>query len=103
MKLADFKWITKHNGHDRTERAGGQIVLDFGKYHLSIIDDGYGREDNLFEIGAFEAKDGVALGMTELPGITTEGDTVQGHLTEADVDAIIMKLYTITGTQPRQV
>ena len=103
MKLADFKWMSKRDGRDRTENFGGQIVLDFGKYHLSIIDDGYGREDNLFEIGAFEAKDGVALSMTELPGITAEGDTVKGYLTESDVDAIIKKLYAITGTEPKQI
>lgn len=103
MKLADFKWMTKHEGLDRTEYAGRQIVLDFGKYHLSIIDDGYGRDDNLLEIGAFDAKDGVALGMVELPGITADGDTVRGYLTEADVDAIIKKLITITGTEPIQV
>ena len=103
MKLTDFKWMSKRNGRDRTEHAGRQIVLDFGKYHLSIIDDGYGREDNLLEIGAFNAKDGVALDMTELPGITAEGDTVQGHLTEAEVNAIIMKLYTVTGKEPEQV
>ena len=103
MKLADFKWMTKHNGRDRTENFGGQIVLDFGKYHLSIIDDGYGRERNLYEIGLFDANDGVASSMTELPGITDEGDTVRGHLTESDVDAIIVKLYTITSTEPTQV
>ena len=103
MRLADFKWMSNRGGRDRTEYVGGQIVLDFGKYHLSIIDDGYGREDNLFEIGAFEAKDGVALSMTELPGITAEGDTVQGHLTEADVDAIIKKMYFLTGKNPRQI
>ena len=103
MKLADFKWMSKHDGRDRTENVGGQIVLDFGEYHLSIIDDGYGREDNLLEIGAFDASDGVATGMTELPGITEKGDSVRGYLTEADVDAIIKKLITITGTTPRQV
>jgi hypothetical protein len=103
MKLANFKWMSKRAGRDRTENVGGQIILDFGKYHLSIIDDGYGQEDNLFEIGAFNAKDGVALDMVELPGITAEGDTVQGRLTEADVDAIIMKLYSLTGKEPEQV
>ena len=102
MRLADFKWMTKHKSIV-TENAAGQIVLDFGKYHLSIIDDGYGQDNNLLEIGAFNAKDGVALDMVELPGITAEGDTVQGHLTEADVDAIIKKLITITGITPRQV
>ena len=57
----------------------------------------------MLEIGLFSASDGVASGMTELPGITNEDDTVRGYLTEAEVDAIIMKLYTITGTEPTQV
>ena len=103
MKLADFKWMSKYEGRDLTENCGRQIVLDFGKYHLSIIDDGYGSDRNLLEIGTFSACDGVASDMIELPGITEEGDTVRGHLTEADVDAIITKLYTITGKEPTQV
>ena len=104
MKLKNFKWITKESHRNiRTEAAGRQIVLDFGKYHLSVIDDGYGSDSNLLEIGVFSACDGVARDMTELPGITEEGDSVKGNLTEADVDAIIVKLYTITGTEPRQV
>ena len=102
MKLDDFKWMTKYNGV-RTSAVGGQIVLDFGKYQLSIIDDGYGRDDYLYEIGAFAAKDGVATDMVELPGITAEGDTVKGHLTKKDVDLIIKKLYTITTKRPIQV
>jgi hypothetical protein len=103
MKLADFKWMTKQQHKRLVTEAGGQIVLDFSKYHLSIIDDGYGSDKGLYEIAAFDACDGVARSMTELPGITAEGDTVQGHLTEVDIDAIILKLYTITGTEPRQV
>jgi len=102
MKLQNFRWLAKQPS-TRTEDAGGQIVLDFSKYHLSIIDDGDGREKNLYEIGVFAASDGVASDMTSLPGITAEGDTVRGHLTESDVDAIIVKLYTITGTEPTQV
>ena len=103
MKLSDFQWMTKPQHKSRVTEAGGQIVLDFGKYHLSIIDDGYGSDKGLLEIAAFDACDGVASGMTELPGITAEGDTVQGYLTESDVDAIIKKMYTLTGTTPRQV
>lgn len=104
MQLSDFQWQTKpRSRHDPTENAGRQIVLDFGKYHLSIIDDGYGREDHLLEIGLFAAKDGVGLNMVALPGITDEGDTVRGYLTEADVDAIIKKLYSITLVEPTQV
>jgi len=103
MKLADFKWMTKQQQKSRVTEAGGQIVLDFGKYHLSIIDDGYGSDRGLYEIAAFDACDGVATNMTVLPGVTAEGDTVQGYLTESDVDAIITKLFYATGNQPQQL
>ena len=103
MKLANFKWMTKQQHKSRVTEAGGQIVLDFGKYHLSIIDDGYGSDEGLYEIAVFDACDGVATDMTELPGITAEGDTVKGYLTESDVDAIIKKMYTITKKEPVQV
>ena len=103
MKLANFTWLTKQHQKSFATEAGGQIILDFGKYHLSIIDDGYGSDKGLYEIAAFDACDGVAGGLTELPGITAEGDTVKGWLTESDVDGIIMKLYTATGKEPRQV
>lgn len=99
MKLADFKWMTKQqHQHIRTEHAGRQIVLNFGNYELSIIDDGYGRDQGLLEICTFKDGD-----MTSMPGITAEGDTVKGYLTEADVDAIIKKMYSITGKEPTQV
>ena len=98
MKLKNFQLLRKERG-----TRGRQAVLDFGNYHLSIIDDGYGSEQGLYEIGVFNACDGVARGMTELPGITEEGDSVKGNLTEAEIDAIIKKMFTITGTEPRQV
>ena len=98
MKFTDFKMLRKERSSN-----GSQAVLDFGKYHLSIINDGFGSDQGLYEIGVFAATDGVASGLTELPGITVEGDTVKGNLTEADIDAIIVKLYAITGTEPRQV
>ena len=98
MKLKNFQLLRKERG-----TGGRQAVLDFGNYHLSIIDDGYGSEQGLYEIGVFNACDGVARGMTELPGITEEGDSVKGNLTEAEIDAIIKKMFTITGTEPRQV
>ena len=98
MKLADFKWMTKQQHKRLVGEAGGQIILNFGNYELSIIDDGYGGKQGLYEIGVF--KDG---GMKELPGITAYGDSVKGYLTETDVDAIIKKMYTLTGTTPRQI
>jgi hypothetical protein len=39
----------------------------------------------------------------ELPGITNDGDTVKGYLTIDAVDAIINKMFTITGTEGKQI
>ena len=99
MKLADFELL-------ETETPKGvQAILDFGKYHLSIVQSefSYGGTQGRYEIGAFAASDGVASDMVELPGITNSGDTVKGWLTESDVDAIISKMYFLTGTKPRQI
>jgi hypothetical protein len=98
LELKSFEMLRKERGTD-----GRQAVLDFGDYHLSIINDGYGCEQGLYEIGVFAAADGVASGLTELPGITEDGDSVKGHLTEADVDIIIKKMYLLTGKSPVQV
>ena len=38
-----------------------------------------------------------------MPGITAEGDTVKGFLTEEDVNGILKKMYLITGKMPEQV
>jgi len=99
MKLADFQFMPKGT----TGILGNQVILDFGKYHLSVIDDGYGSWDGLYEIAVFNADGGVASNFVRLPGITADDDDVLGHLTESAVDAIIMKLYTITGVNPVQV
>ena len=94
MKLKDFQLL------ETDVPKGVQAVLDFGKYELSIINNeaSYGNKQGLYEIAVF--KDGE---QKEMPGITNEGDTVKGWLTESDVDAIIVKLYTVTGTTPRQI
>lgn len=99
MKLSDFKML-------KTESPDGvQAVLDFGKYHLSIVksDFSYGGTQGKYEIGVFAANDGVATSMVELPGITNEGDSVKGWLTEKDVDSVLKKMYLITGKIPVQV
>jgi|TARA_R110001606_G_scaffold90835_2_gene203009 hypothetical protein len=76
-----------------------QILLNFGeKYSLSIINNGHGKAEGLYEIGMFSK--GV---MTEMPGITIEGDTVRGFLTEDEVDIIIKKLVTVSRHDPVQV
>jgi hypothetical protein len=97
MQLADFTMIQKD-----TFRKGNQAVLDFGNYHLSVIDDGMGKDASLYEVAAFNSNNGVASDFVELPGITNE-QGVRGYLTENEVDAIITKMYSITGRLPIQI
>jgi hypothetical protein len=97
MQLADFTMIQKD-----TFRKGNQAVLDFGNYHLSVIDDGMGKNASLYEVATFKSNDGLASDFVELPRITDEHG-VRGYLTETDVDAIIKKMYSITGRLPIQI
>ena len=94
MKLSDFKLM------ETIAPKGVQVVLDFDSYELSIVQNemSYGGRQGKYEIAVF--KDAV---QTELPGVTNEGDTIKGWLTEKDVDSIIKKLYLITGKQPVQI
>jgi len=95
MKLSDFEMM------ETTSPNGVQVILRFGdKYDLSIVcnEMSYGNKQGLYEIAVFEDMDQV-----ELPGITEDGDTVKGWLTESDVDAIITKLFYATGNQPQQL
>lgn len=80
------------------EQEGYQWLLQFGdQYRLSIINHkGSHGYPNLYEIGVFSDCDT----MTSLPGITNEDDTVKGFLTPNQVDAIIIKMITITDQQP---
>tara|TARA_R110002074_G_C12302265_1_gene645179 strand:+ start:441 stop:716 length:276 start_codon:yes stop_codon:yes gene_type:complete len=76
MKFADIKF-------NKTEMPNGiQSLLKFGDYELSIVksDFSYGGSQGLYEIAVFKDNDQV-----ELPGITADGDTVKGFLTETDV------------------
>ena len=79
---------------------GVQAIVDFGKYELSIIQNemSYGGNQGLYEISVFNGGEQV-----ELPGITNDGDTVKGYLTIDAVDAIINKMFTITGTEGKQI
>ena len=79
---------------------GIQLVLDFEKYNLSIVqhDGSYGGTQGLFEIMVSDASGGI-----ELPGITEPGDTVKGFLTLEEVSIICKKLTSITGYDPVKV
>ena len=96
MKLANLDM------KQTTSPKGVRALVDFGKYELSIIcnEGSYGGKNGgtLYEIGVFKGN-----GMVELPGITEPGDTVKGFLTESEVNAILTKMYTITGKQGVQI
>ena len=94
MKLKDFQLL------ETDVPKGVQAIVNFGKYELSIVNNeaSYGNKQGLYEIAVF--KDGE---QTELPGITQTGDTVKGFLTNEDVDAILTKMYTITGKEAKQI
>lgn len=90
MKFQDIKF------NDTKMPKGIQSIIDFGKYDLSIVksDFSYGGKQGLYEIAVFDGKEQV-----ELPGITEEGDTVKGFLTEENVMGIIVKMQSITGVE----
>lgn len=94
MKLADCKLI------ESDIPKGVQAIINFGLYELSIIknESSYGGKKGLYEIGVFKGNQ-----MVEMPGVTVPGDTVKGYLTESEVDAILLKMYTITGKEGKQI
>lgn len=83
---------------EKTQHPNGiQALVEFGPYELSVIqsDISYGGKSGLYEIGVFFGGE-----LTELPGITVEGDCVNGYLTKSAVTAIMQKLYLITAKNP---
>ena len=79
---------------------GIQAILEFGRDHeLSIVKNemSYGGKSGLYEIAVYSETHNDQI---EMPGITEEGDTVKGFLTEQEVLAIIKKMYLITGVEP---
>ena len=79
---------------------GIQALMKFKDYELSIVKNkvSYGGSQGLYEIAVFKGNDQV-----ELPGITEEGDTVKGFLTEGDVMGIIKKMHLVSGADPEAV
>ena len=80
---------------------GIQALVKFGKdYELSIVKNtsSYGNAQGLYEIAVFKGDEQV-----ELPGITQQGDTVKGFLSEDAVIGIIKKMHLVTGADPEVV
>ena len=101
MRFKDIKMLDQGKPHTN----GKQAIIDFGKYKLSIIcnDMSYGGKSGMYEIGVFKDWNTDNEQLCELPGITDEGDTVKGYLTESGVDAILQKMYVITAKEPIQI
>ena len=81
MKFSDLKF------NDFLDGVSARVT--FGDYDLSVVQHSgsYGGYKGLYEIGGFKGD-----GMIELAGITAEGDTVKGWLTEKDVTEIMDKM-----------
>ena len=94
MKFKDIKF----NSQDLPQ--GIQALLKFGAYELSIVksDFSYGGKQGLYEIAVFKGN-----GQVELPGITEQGDTVKGFLSEDEVEGIIKKMHLVSGADPETI
>lgn len=92
--LRNHPLVWKDNGH-----GGKHILMQFGPdIQMSIIDDGYGKEKGLYEIGVFHKGE-----MKPIYGITDKGSSVQGFLTEDAVHAKIKKLGGMVRYEPVQI
>ena len=94
MKFKDIKFNSQYLPQ------GIQALLKFGAYELSIVksDFSYGGKQGLYEIAVFKGN-----GQVELPGITEQGDTVKGFLSEDEVEGIIKKMHLVSGADPEQI
>jgi len=94
MKFSDIKFESFLDGVSAR--------INFGHLTLSVVkhSGSYGNKQGLYEIGMFDEDNKT---MIEVPGITVEGDTVKGFLSEQDVTDIIKQLQQKTGTNPVMV
>ena len=85
---------------------GQQVVLQFGEYgyQCSIINDGYGGQEGLFEIGMFVYdEESAKFDMAPLPGVTHEDDSVRGYLQEEEMISLLKKVFILSGETPIQI
>lgn len=87
MKFSELEFEPMSNG-------GNRAVVHFGRYGLSIIDNGYGKEDGLYEVGTFyKNKDDIWYLANILPSHTGD-NTVVGNCTESHVEFVIEAMKT---------
>ena len=95
MKFSDIKFESFLDGVS--------AKINFGHLNLSVVkhSGSYGNQKGLYEIGVF---DDTNDNMIEVSGITAEGDTVKGWLSEYEVVEIIKKMQSVSGDMsPKQV
>ena len=78
---------------------GVSARASYGDYELSVVrhSGSYGNSNGLYEIAVFQDNQ-----LVELPGITEDGDSVKGFLTEENVTGIMKKMISITASQGEQ-
>ena len=66
----------------------------YGDYELSVVkhSGSYGGKNGMYEIAVFKGHE-----MLEMPGITQDGDTVKGFLSEEEVTGIMKKMIAVGG------
>ena len=66
----------------------------YGDYELSVVkhSGSYGGRNGMYEIAVFKGHE-----MLEMPGITQDGDTVKGFLSEEEVTGIMKKMIAVGG------
>ena len=70
----------------------GQMIFTFGdNWSLSVINNGYGASEGLFEIAPMADEE-----IQYVEGISTEFDNVRGWLTEEQVFEYVDKMTEIT-------
>ena len=79
---------------------GVSASVTYGDYELSVVrhSGSYGNSNGLYEIAVFQDNQ-----LVELPGITEEGDSVKGFLTEENVTGIMKKMISITASEGEQI
>ena len=79
--------------------SGKHIELQFNAdFMMSIVDDGYGKEQGLYELGVFYKGE-----MREVYHVTNKGDTVAGFLNEKELEHRIDLLAHYTRSVPVQI
>ena len=83
-----FFWKTKDQ-----YGLGNRCEFQTSEYIISVIDDGYGSDKDLYEMAVLSKS---SSEFVSLPGIT-ESDGVRGWLSLDECDMLLIKIASLTG------